>query len=395
MTGRVQGPGTVRVPAQRTGGRKGASAGPAAGRERVTGRIAELDLLRFLAALAVVAFHYLVAFASIWGERPSSLFPGTASVAGLGILGVELFFIISGFVILMTVWGRGIGGFARSRLVRLFPAYWVSVLAVAGVYGYTKATALDPRLSAGEYAVNLTMLQRAFGVTDANGVYWSLWVELRFYLLIGVLVLAGVTLGRCLAFMGVWLAAAVAATFVELGPLTEAADLVVMPKYAPYFITGMALFLIRRFGSSIPLWGFVAAGFALALRSATQRVAGRVEAAGFSAMPVEDWMVIAAIALMYAVMAAVALGALSRLTWGGLTTLGGLTYPLYLFHTPVAVVLVPGLRDTLPPWAVASAATLAAIALSYAVYTLVERPAQRLFRPRARGRRGGGRRAAA
>ncbi|MDF5753818.1 acyltransferase [Spongiactinospora sp. TRM90649] len=380
MTGTVQGAGAVRVPSQRSGGSRAADKGAAASPPSL-GRIAELDLLRFLAALAVVAFHYLVAFASIWGERPSKLFPATASMAGLGILGVELFFMISGFVILMTVWGRGIGGFARSRLVRLFPAYWVSVLAVVGVYGLTTATALNPRLSTGEYAVNLTMLQRAFGVTDANGVYWSLWVELRFYLLIAVLVLAGVTMARCLIFMGVWLAATVAATFAELGPI---ADLVVMPKYSPYFIAGMALFLIRRFGSAVHLWAFVAAGYALALPSALQRVAGRVKAAGFKGMPVEDWMVVAAITLMFGVMAAVALGALSRLTWGGLTVLGGLTYPLYLFHTPVAVVLVPGLRDALPPWVVAAAATAAAIALSYAVYTLVERPVQRLFRPASR-----------
>ncbi|MCG5214914.1 acyltransferase family protein [Streptosporangium sp. KLBMP 9127] len=360
------------------------------------GRLAELDLLRFLAALAVVAFHYLVAFASIWGERPSDLFPGVAPLAGLGILGVELFFVISGFVILMTVWGRGIGGFARSRLVRLYPAYWLSILAVAGVYGLTRATALDPKLTAGEYAVNLSMLQRAFGVTDANGVYWSLWVELRFYVLIAVLVLAGVTMGRCLAFMGTWLAATLAATFLvpllQPGDLPEyLVDLVVMPKYAPYFIAGMALFLIHRFGSTFVLWGFVAAGYCLALKSAVERVAGRVEAAGAKAMPVEEWMVFAAITVMFLVMAAVALGALSRLTWSGLTTLGGITYPLYLFHTPVAVLLIPAMRDTLPAWATAITTTLAGIAISFVVYRFAERPVQRLFRPRSR--RAGTRRA--
>ncbi len=71
------------------------------------GRLAELDLLRFIAALAVLAFHYLVAYASVWGDRPAELFPAVAPVAGLGILGVELFFMISGFVILMSAWGPG------------------------------------------------------------------------------------------------------------------------------------------------------------------------------------------------------------------------------------------------------------------------------------------------
>jgi peptidoglycan/LPS O-acetylase OafA/YrhL len=348
---------------------------------RARGRLAELDLLRFLAALAVVSFHYLVAFASIWGARPSTLFPQVAPLAGLGILGVELFFMISGFVILMTVWGRSIGGFTRSRLVRLFPAYWLSVLAVAGVYGLTQAEALDPKLSGGEYAVNLSMLQRAFGVTDANGVYWSLWVELRFYLLMAVLVVVGATLVRCLIVMGVWLAATLAATFLVSHPVLE---LVVMPAYSPYFIAGMALFLIHRFGSTALLWAFTVAGYLLALRSAVERVAGRVKAAGAAAMPVEEWMVVAAISVMFLTMSAVALGALSKLTWSGLGTLGGITYPLYLFHTPIAVLLIPAMRDTLPPWAVAVATTLTAIAVSYVVYRFAERPVQRMFRPGSR-----------
>lgn len=345
-------------------------------------RLAELDLLRFLAAMAVVAFHYLVAFASVWGERPSGLFAAVAPLAGLGILGVELFFMISGFVILMTAWGRGIGGFARSRFVRLYPAYWLSVAAIAALYGLTDARALNPRLSPGEYAVNLTMLQRAFGVTDANGVYWSLWVELRFYLLMASLVLIGVTLRRCLVFMALWLAAAALAAAVTDPALASLLDLVVMPRYAPYFVAGMALYLIHRFGSSVTPWLFVAAGYALALRSALERVRGRVELAGKAAMPVEDWMVVAAITVIFALMAAVALGVLSWLRAPALTTLGGLTYPLYLFHSPTAVLLIPALRDFLPPWATATVTTLAAIALSYAVYRFAERPIQALLRPR-------------
>lgn len=350
-------------------------------------RLAELDLLRFLAALAVLAFHYLVAFASIWGERPSRLFPATAPVAGLGVLGVELFFMISGFVILMTAWGRGLGGFARSRFVRLYPAYWLSVGAVAAVYGLTEASALDPRLSPGEYAVNLTMIQRAFEVGDANGVYWSLWVELRFYALMSILVLAGVTLTRCLIFMGVWLAATLAAVLVPAPGLEPLIDLVVMPKYAPYFIAGMALYLIHRFGSSVLLWIFVVAGYALALRSALSRVRSRVELAGKTAMPVEDWMVVVTITVIFLLMAAVALGALRWLRAPGLTTLGGLTYPLYLFHTPVAVLLIPALHGALSPWGAVAVTTLAAIALSYVVYRFAEQPIQRLLRPRRAGTR--------
>ncbi|MEU3167508.1 acyltransferase [Streptosporangium sp. NPDC006930] len=339
---------------------------------RGSGRLAELDLLRFFAAIAVLAFHYFIAFASVWGDRPAELFPAISTVSGLGILGVELFFMISGFVILMSIWGRSLGAFALSRLVRLYPAYWVSVAVTAAVYGLTAATALDPKLSLGEYGINLTMLQRALGVYDANGVYWSLWVELRFYVLISILVIVGVTLNRCLVFMGVWL---LAAGFFA-GSDEAWVELVVMPKYAAYFVGGMAFFLMTRFGPRLVLWCLAGISGGLAVSAAIDRVAGRVEKVGYAAMPVPEWAVVATVVGFYVLMAMVALGWLGWLRWRGLVVLGALTYPLYLFHTPAAVLIVPALRDVLPPPLTALVTVLAATAFSYLVYRVAERPLQ-------------------
>lgn len=349
---------------------------------RGSGRLAELDLLRFVAALAVLAFHYFIAFASVWGERPAELFPAISTISGLGILGVELFFMISGFVILMSIWGRGMGEFALSRLVRLFPAYWVSVGVTAVVYGLTAATALDPKLGPGGYGVNLTMLQRAFGVADANGVYWSLWVELRFYVLISILVITGVTLNRCLVFMGVWL---LAAGFFA-GSEEAWVDLVIMPKYAAYFVGGMAFFLMTRFGPRLVLWCLAGISGGLAVSAALDRVAGRVENVGYAAMPVPDWAVVVTVVGFYVLMAMVALGWLRWLRWRGLVVLGALTYPLYLFHTAAAVLIVPALRDVLPPALTALVTVLAAMAFSYLVYRVAERPLQELVKSRKRRR---------
>ena len=340
--------------------------------------MAELDLLRFLAALAVVAFHYLVAYASVWGDRPAGLFPALAPFAGLGILGVELFFVISGFVILMSVWGRGLGAFARSRLVRLYPAYWLSLAAIAALYALTGAKPLNPKLSPGEYLVNATMFQRLFKITDASGVYWSLWAELRFYLLIAILVIAGVTYARVLIFAGLWLAATVAARLAENPVLDE----IVMPKYAPYFIAGMALYLIHKHGSAWLPWLYVLAGYGLSLPAALDRVHSRIDLAGFKNMPVTDPSVIVTITLIYLAMALVALGLIRLRPSRTLTALGGTTYPLYLFHSVIAVALIPVLTANLPPWAVATVTTLAAVVLSYLVYSFAERPIQRLLKPR-------------
>ncbi|WP_433429475.1 acyltransferase family protein [Nonomuraea sp. CA-141351] len=346
--------------------------------------MAELDLLRFLAALAVVAFHYLVAYASVWGDRPAELFPALAPIAGLGILGVELFFIISGFVILMTVWGRGLGGFARSRFVRLYPAYWLSLGAVAALYGLTGAKALDPKLSPGEYLLNATMFQRLFKITDASGVYWSLWAELRFYLLMAILVIIGVTYGRVLAFTGLWLTAALGLkVLAETGLFdNEVVRETVMPDYAPYFAAGMALYLIHKHGNAWLPWLYVAAGYGMSIHSALGRVHRRIEGAGFKNMPVTDTSVIITITLIFVLMSLVALGLLRLKPSRTLTALGGTTYPLYLLHSVLAVALIPLLTGHLPPWATATVTVVAAVLLSYLVYSFAERPIQRLLKPR-------------
>ena len=64
-------------------------------------RFYEIDLLRFVAAFAVVLFHYT--FRGAAGEAFTSVaYPELAGITKYGCLGVDLFFIISGFVILMT-----------------------------------------------------------------------------------------------------------------------------------------------------------------------------------------------------------------------------------------------------------------------------------------------------
>src|SRR4051812_29624865 len=98
-------------------------------RTRPAGRLRELDLLRFVAAAAVMLHHFTGVPAPEWpGGNARSICPGLGEVTRFGFLGVELFFLISGFVILMSAWARRVGDFAVSRFVRLFPAYWVSVL---------------------------------------------------------------------------------------------------------------------------------------------------------------------------------------------------------------------------------------------------------------------------
>ncbi|WP_228644577.1 acyltransferase [Microtetraspora sp. AC03309] len=339
-------------------------------------RLVELDALRFVAAFAVMSFHYMAASKSLWGDYPTALFASVNRVTTLGILGVELFFLISGFVILMSAWGHSIGDFVVSRVSRLYPAYWFVVIALFVMYTFVGVKGFDPGLSLRDYLINLTMLQGGLGVGHAGAVFWSLWVELRFYILVGLFMLFGITLRRCLGFMTGWLILVVAAEATHNDVLT----FLFMPRQAPYFIAGMAFYLIHRFGSTLVLWAFVAVSYGLCLLAATERVKGRVDMIGFEHFPAPPEGAIIAITLIFLLIAAVSLGWLRWLRWRALTTVGALTYPLYLVHQNVSAVLIPGLKDSVGRWPLVGLTMAVSIALAYLVYRLVDKPGQRWLR---------------
>jgi peptidoglycan/LPS O-acetylase OafA/YrhL len=138
-------------------------------------RLEEIDALRGIAALIVVLFHYC--------SQYQVIMPGTKGLPidlWWGRYGVELFFGISGFVILMTLHRSSSGlDFAFSRFSRLFPAYWASIFITSAFVWVLGSYTLQVPISA--IAVNLTMLQYHFSVPPVDGAYWSLAVEIGFY----------------------------------------------------------------------------------------------------------------------------------------------------------------------------------------------------------------------
>ncbi len=122
-------------------------------------------------------FHYTTDFNNRFGHRPGLIFE-----LPLGFYGVHLFFMISGFVILMTLEQTQNGlDFVVSRFARLYPGYWLSVIfnmALAIFYQFPM-TLKDTSVK--EVILNFTMLQGAFGTGILDSVYWTLQVELFFY----------------------------------------------------------------------------------------------------------------------------------------------------------------------------------------------------------------------
>lgn len=119
-------------------------------------RLFELDALRGIAALGVVLFHYMVAFADNYSHA-SEIFP-LFRYFRYGKHGVELFFLISGFVILMSLEKTKNGpDFVVGRFARLYPTYWTAVVLSFTVV--TIAELPDLHIDWKDAVINLTMFQ--------------------------------------------------------------------------------------------------------------------------------------------------------------------------------------------------------------------------------------------
>lgn len=344
-----------------------------ASRARPAVRLYALDGLRFFAALAVLFFHFTARRNGAWGQPVETVFPNLSYITGLGAFGVDLFFVISGFVILMTAWNANITKFVASRVSRLFPAYWAGVILSAFLL-----IVMWPYKSVSftQAATNMTLVQRAFGVGDVDGVYWTLWAELRFYLLIAVFLLIGITTRRVLAFCIIW-------PIMGGIAMTQGSQLlatVLVAEWAPLFSAGMALFVVKREPRNLAAWLTVAFTTLLAGGYSGQ-ITLDTTINGLTNRTFPDivgWvMPLIAIALV----GIFTLTRFSQLGGRRMIVLGALTYPLYLLHEYWGWWMIHLLEGKLPAYAVLLIAMAFSIGLAWLVYTFVEkRTASRMRR---------------
>jgi peptidoglycan/LPS O-acetylase OafA/YrhL len=146
-------------------------------------RLLELDALRGIAVIAVILYHYTTRYDQYYGHLKDDYWFNFSH----GHMGVQLFFMISGFVIYMSILNiNNSKDFFIKRAIRLYPVY---IFGVLFTFTITNLYILDKlRVSFPEMLVNLTMFQGYLPfVEPVDGAYWSLRVEVFFYILIGVL----------------------------------------------------------------------------------------------------------------------------------------------------------------------------------------------------------------
>lgn len=325
-------------------------------------RINELDGLRFVAVLGIVFFHY--AFRGYAADAFSVMpYPWLASASKYGVHGLEMLFLISGFVITMTAANRNLRHFVISRFVRLYPTFWVCCTITSILILMIGA----PRFSVtlGQYLVNMTMLSEFFRVPSIDGVYWFLCVEILFYGAVAMAVFLG-GMQRFQWFLVAWFAIEVLLEFLPIGrnPARMLAD------YSVYFIAGAEFFLIWSRGLSASRVVMVVATLALAIVQEINRLPAFEK---HYHVIIDRNLIVGAIVVMFVVMLLIALrrtGPLARARW---MLPSAISYPLFLLHENIGFMIFNRLYPAINPHLLFWGTIALMLALSLAVHVVIER----------------------
>ncbi len=162
-------------------------------------RLKTIDGLRGVAALAVVCFHLNEATVQTYGPW---IHHSVASLLSHGYLGVDVFFVISGFVIAYSVRNADlslgfVGRFALRRSIRLDPPYWLAIAVESSLVWLALRIgwANSPLPSTGQVLSHLVYMQNILGYGNIVDIFWTLCFEIQFY--IGLILL--LVLGRAVA----------------------------------------------------------------------------------------------------------------------------------------------------------------------------------------------------
>lgn len=336
-------------------------------------QVAGVQYMRALAALFVVYFHTTVYDAQFaWPE---------AIPRGFGAGGVDMFFVISGFIMMLVTGSRATtpATFLRRRVLRVVPLYWCITLAVAGLALVYPAALLENVVTGPHLALSLLFLPHANplsgNITPFYKIGWTLNYEMYFYVLFA-LCLTLRSPARRLALLAGY-AALVSAVFLAIDPRIAAVRVYTNPIICE-FVLGAAIGHLHLSGRLARM------GRGASLGCGASFACGALGLAALLACPVDDatrlfLQAVPAATLLCGLLGLEAAGRLPRVDW--LLLLGDASYSIYLAHPVVETLFRLATRSAHLPVgapAVGAAATALAVAVSVlagvSVHRLLEVP---------------------
>jgi len=323
-------------------------------------RMQLLDYGRFFAAISVVAYHYL--FNGIHNGKVSSIshIPEIIDLVKYGYLGVEFFFMISGYVILFSAKNRSASRFAVSRAVRLYPAFWVAIIFTSSfaIFWGGDQMAVSPSL----ILSNFTMVSPIFGRGFVDGVYWTLIYELEFYVLVIVLIFFGAQKKLDNLFL-LW------PIIIAIADYYEKSYLPYLGGYFCYFSAGAILAMMKE-TKKISHYSSLILALYLCVSFSTGAAPGLSEVKGVF----YSEMVIGCLVVMFFVFFIVANSKVgSSLNLYGSRLLGGLTYPIYLIHAHFGYMFISRFATEENKIVVYVLTVFIVLFVAFLIHTLVEK----------------------
>lgn len=279
-------------------------------------RLEVLDSVRGLAALFVVLYHYTTRYYDLYKVEKDYQLSFT-----YGNYGVEVFFIISGFVIFLTLSKTKTSlDFVVNRIIRLFPTYWISVTLTFIIISLFPLPGRE--VSILEYIINLSMIHLEFGINSVDGVYWTLLYELKFYLL--MLLLYYFNQLKNINYLSLFILIAI--VLFNIFSLNETILFKILNKififnYIHLFISGIMFYKIMQKDYSLLIFLNLFIAYALAIVS-------------------QDENVIIIFSIIYFMFILLSLGKLNFLSQKSLIFLGSISYPLYLVHQNIGYIIL-------------------------------------------------------
>lgn len=321
-----------------------------------------LDLLRLVAAFGVVFYHYCI-------YLDKQEFGGFIALCDFGYLGVNFFFMLSGFVIMASAENRSAFAFAFSRAQRLYPAFIACLLVTAAIVWWMKGYLISPA----QLFWNATILNDYLRIPNIDGVYWTLQAELKFYGCVFALLLLRL-LPHWRYWLVAWLLMAIAFHFSRQ-PFFM--GWFINPEYSFYFIGGVCAYLLYRLPGNRLLQAVFAVSLVFAVIKAGAQTQEFMTQVSSLDRVVAQIIVLAFFIFFYLL----SLGKMNlRRVPGWWVYLGALSYPLYLIHNRAGKAVIDHFREQLQIGWLLALVIAALLLICLAVHLGIERPFNKLVK---------------
>ena len=330
-----------------------------------------LDLARLFAVGMVILYHFGWRGAMADDHLTTAVLPEWGSVSIYGYFGVKLFFVISGFVISFSAANRTALAFAIARFARIYPTFLlcmtVTFLATLALGGGVFSASL------GRWAANAAFVPAmAVQKLTMDGAYWSIYAEVVFYGWIGALLAAGWFDKRLLLVVMFWLL--LSALGEAMGAPLVMRRLLLIDN-SGFFAAGVVIFLLAKDGFS---WNAVLVLAAATACASMQALREGLIMRDFLHAPLRANVLLALTFGSIALVGAAARWRVTPFPSALVLAVGGVTYPLYLLHQNIGYMIFNAFGARFSPEAMIAAVVVFLIVLSWLVWRLFDRPAQKV-----------------